>query len=73
MIFTSDELRLIGVHGNLWIKILKSREERIISKIYGEFKNGKENHLTAIAELASARDQINELISALKQNENQKG
>lgn len=71
--FSPDELRMIGIGGPIWLQMLKSREERIVSKIYGEFRNGKTDHLSAIAELACVRDQINEITNALKQNENQKG
>ena len=73
MMFSPDELRMIGIGGPIWLQMLKSREERIVSKIYGEFRNGKTDHLSAIAELACVRDQINEITNALKQNENQKG
>lgn len=70
--FTPDELRMIGVGGPLWLRLLKAREERIVNKIYGEFKNNKTDQLLNIAELACVRDQINEITAALKQNAQQK-
>lgn len=73
MSLAPDELRIIGMSGAVWIRMLRDREERLMAKMYGEFRNGKTDHLTTIAEFACTRDQINELISAMKQNENQKG
>lgn len=72
MNFTPDELRLMGVAGPTFIRMLRAREERIVNKMYGEFRNGKTDHLTSLAELACVRDQINEITSALGQLENLK-
>lgn len=72
MTFTPDELRLLGVGGPVWLNMLRSREDRIIQKIYGEFRNGKTEFLPAIAELACVRDQIYEITSALTHNSNQR-
>lgn len=71
--FTPDELRQIGASGPVWVGMLRSREERLISRIYGAYKNGERDHLLSIAELACIRDQINEIVSAIKQNSAQKG
>ncbi len=70
---TDEDLQIISVYAPTMIRMLKSREDRIIAKIYGEFRNGKTEHLTALAEFACVRDQINEINSALRQYENQKG
>jgi hypothetical protein len=72
MTHTLDELRLIHVSGPAWLRLLRAREERILAKLYGEFKNGNHDQLTTLAEFASVRDQINEINAALKQYENQK-
>lgn len=72
MNFTPDELRLIGVAGSVMLRMLKSREERIIARMYGEFRNGKTDHLASLAELACVRDQANEITNAMQQNENQR-
>lgn len=63
---TADELRIIGMSGPAWIRMLRAREERILQKIYGEFRNGKFEHVAALAEFACVRDQINEITNAIK-------
>lgn len=72
MKFTPDELRLVGLAGPMMLRMLRAREENLIQRIYGEYKNGKTDHLASIAELACIRDQTNEITFAMKQNENQK-
>jgi hypothetical protein len=69
MTFTDDELRMLGLCAPVILRMFKAREDRIISRMYGEFRNGKVDHLTAIAELACVRDQIHEIQSALARNE----
>lgn len=66
--FTDDELRMIGVGGPLWLKMLRAREARLISRMHGEFRNGKIDQLPFIAELAVLRDIIHEIESALRLN-----
>lgn len=63
---TPDELRIIGHSGPMWLRMLKAREERIISKMYGEFRNGKTDQLASLAELACVRDQMFEIENAIK-------
>lgn len=65
--FTPDELRMLGQCAPILLMMLKSREERIIARMYGEFRNGKTDHLAALAELACVRDQIHEIKAALGQ------
>ena len=72
MNFTRDELRLLAVSGPTWITLLRSREERIINRIHADYRSGKTDHLAAIAELISTREQIKEIESAIKQNEGAK-
>lgn len=72
MSLTPDELRIIGMSGPSWLRMLRAREERIISRMYGEFRNGKTDHLAAIAELACVRDQVHEIESAMRQLQQEK-
>jgi hypothetical protein len=69
---TPDELRIIGMSGPAWIRMLRAREERILARIYGEFRNGKYEHLTALAEFACVREQIGEIESAIRQLQQEK-
>ena len=70
---TPDELTLISVNGAAWIRMLRTKEDRVLAKIYGEFKNGKTDHLTSLAEFACVRDQINEITAAIRQHNEKKG
>lgn len=73
MTFADEELRMMGLAGPIWIRMLKRREERTISRIYGEFRGGKSDHLAAIAELACIRDLINDINNAIEQLAQLKG
>ena len=73
MTYTDDELRIIAMGGHIWIKMLRNREASILGKIYGEFKNGKTEQLTSLAEFATVRDQINEITNAIRQFESKGG
>jgi hypothetical protein len=53
-------------------RMLEARKNRILDRIHGEFRAGKTDLLTVLAELACVRDQISEIQSALKQLEAQK-
>lgn len=64
-----EEIHILGASAPVILKMLKAREERILSSIFGEYKNGKTEHLTAIAEWACVREQINEIIRALRVHE----
>lgn len=66
MTLTPDELRIIGMSGPSWLRMLRAREERIISRMYGEFRNGRTDHLASLAEMACVRDQIHEIETAIK-------
>lgn len=66
----AEEVRLLGMAAPLLLNLLKRREDRLLSKIYGEFTNGKHDQLTNLAEWASVRSQIQEINFALKQHEN---
>lgn len=69
MELSPDEVRIISLSAPMLLKMLKAREERTILRIYGEFRSGKENQLSSIAELACVRDQINEIQSIMRLNE----
>lgn len=73
MTLTNEELRMLGVSSPVLIKMLKTKEERLIAKMYGEFRNGKVDHLTALAELSVIRELIHEINSAFARLENEKG
>lgn len=63
--FTPDDMRLLGMCQPLLVRMLKTREETIIKRIYGAFRNGETEHLAGIAEIACIRDQLNEINTAL--------
>lgn len=67
--FEPDELRIISISAPVWIKMLRAREVRVLNRIYGEFRNGKTEHTAALAEFASIRDQIHEITTALRAQE----
>lgn len=64
-----EELHILGLSAPTLLRMLKAREDRVLSKIYGEFKNGKADHTMALAEFACIRDQINEITNALASHE----
>ena len=70
MSFTKEELKLLAVSGPTWIRMLRSRQERVIARMHAEFNSGSTDHLAYVAQIVSIREQINEITSALKQNEN---
>lgn len=70
MSFTDDELRLIGVSGGIWLRMLEAREKRLLNKICGQVRQGTraaELDLE-LAELVSLRDQAHEIRTAMQQN-----
>lgn len=69
---TNDEIRMLGHAAPILIKMLRAREERIITRIYGEFRNGKTDHLASLAEIACIRDQIHEINAALERGHQEK-
>lgn len=66
---SGDELRIITAYAPVLLKLLRNREARILSQIYGEFRNGKTEHTAKLAEFCSIRDQINEITNAAKLHE----
>ncbi len=71
MTHTPDELRILSTIAPTMLRLLAAREKRILDRIYGDFRNGKQDYLTALAEYACVRDQIHEINSAIQQYENQ--
>lgn len=71
--FDPDELRIINISAPVFIKMLRTREKRIIDRITGEFRNGRTDFLALVAELVSVRDQMNEITNALRMQDAQEG
>lgn len=71
MQFSNDEMKIIGISGPIFVKMLRDRERKLLDKIYGAFRNGQKDFLTDIAEFAVIREQISEITSALKRNDNE--
>lgn len=67
MILTDDEIRMVSLCAPVLMRMLKAREDRIVLRIYGEFRNGRTDYVAAVAELACVRDQIHEINSVLNQ------
>ncbi len=66
-----EEIRIIGLSAPQLITMLRAREERILGKLFGDYKNGQTKHLTTIAEWACIRDQINEITRTLSAHHKQ--
>lgn len=69
MTLTLEERRMIGLTAPILLRMLRAREERVINKIYGDFRSGKTDQLTALAELACVRDLTHEITTVAKQLE----
>lgn len=69
---TNDEIRVLGMCAPVVIRMLKAREERTVTRIYGEFRNGKTDHLASLAEIACIRDLVHEINSAIGRIEQEK-
>lgn len=67
---SDDELRILTQCAPTMLRLLMAREKRILDKIYGEFRNGRTEYVAVLAEYACIRDQIHEINSALRQNDN---
>lgn len=64
-----DELRLMGMAAPQILKLLKTREERVLQRMHATFKAGDEHQISNLAEFATLRDLINDVNSALRQFE----
>ncbi len=67
MQFDNGEIAQIAHAGPLFLKMLRRREQSILDKIFGNFRNGVLDHTASLAEYCSVRDQISELTNALAQ------
>ncbi len=67
-VLSADELRLVALCAPQLLKLLEAREERILNRIYGEWRSGKTKHLASLAEWVSVRDQLSEIKTALRNN-----
>lgn len=70
--FTPDDLRIIAHGHTVWLRILRTREENLIARMCADFRNGKTDHLAAVAELASLRGQVHEIETAVRTLQNVK-
>lgn len=64
-----EEIRILGLSAPVLLKMLKGREDRILQKIYGEFKNGNTDLALMLAEFTCLRDQINDITTVLRAHE----
>jgi hypothetical protein len=64
--FHPDELRLVVLSAPAILKMLKAREDRVVNRIYGDFRAGKTDQIPAVAELAVIRDMIHEIQSVVQ-------
>lgn len=64
--FSPEEVRMLGVGAPALLKMLRSREENLLNRIYGEFRNGRTDFISLLAEWATYRDQINDITRALR-------
>ena len=71
MTLAPEEIHILGLSAPVLLRMLKAREDRVLSRIYGEFRNGKTDHLIALAEFASIRETINDINAALRTHEKQ--
>lgn len=69
MEFSDDELRVMALSAPMIFRMLKNKEEKIVARMYGNFRNGQTEHLATIAELACVRDLIHEINAALFRGE----
>lgn len=68
-----EEIHILGLSAPILLKMLIARKERILNGIYGEFKNGKQDHLMQLAAFCCVQDQINEIINALRMHDATEG
>lgn len=69
MHFQSDEIKLLGLSAPIILKMLRSREERILKQLLGDFRAGKTDFLSRVTEFVTVREQINELTTVLSTQE----
>lgn len=67
--YDETEIKLLGLSAPALMKMLRSKEQRILGSMYGEFKSGKTDFVARLAEWVCVRDQIHEIESVLRQHE----
>lgn len=66
--FTPEEVRIIGLCAPQIMKLLQSKEEHLLNKIYGEFRNNNLDQTAALAEFACIRGLTNDIKNVLAQH-----
>lgn len=61
-----DETRVLGMAAPSILRMLKVREERLITRMYGDFRAGKHEQTAALAELACLRELTRDINQALQ-------
>ncbi len=67
--FDSDEIRIISLAAPVLLKMLRKKEETVIRRICGEFRNGHTEQTANLAELCSIRDMCHEITTGLREQD----
>lgn len=70
MMFTEDEVRLLGLAAPQVLKMFASREERLLNKLYGDIVAGTD-YIRTLTEWHVVRAQIHEIKTILDQHHKQ--
>lgn len=66
--YTSDELAQLGYSANIWLKLLRAREKRVLDQMYAAFRSGQSDFLAEVTEYSVLREQIREIEQAITTN-----
>lgn len=69
MTWQTEELRIIAACAPQLLRMIDEKEQRLWMRVHTEFKGGRTDFLSAVAEFSALRDQKNEINAALKQLE----
>ena len=69
MNLSPDEIQIAQVYAPTWLKLLKEKESDILGRIYGQYRAGNKDLTNYIAEYCVIRDQINQLVNLLREQE----
>lgn len=64
--FTKEEVAVFGLGAPQMIRLIQSRITNVLGRMHGEFKAGKHDQLTALAEYSTLRDLEIEITNTLK-------
>lgn len=67
--FDPDEMRIISLAAPVLLKVLKKKEEEVIRRIVGEFRNGHTEQTANLAELCSIRSISHEITTGLREQD----